>query len=412
MTKKLNCMFVIFMAVFMFSCAVEDTIDVKPKVESVLVGEGFDDVFAKQRTKIAVANWKNAKTPTVAEIDNSFLVTKLSGSGYISLFIKPLAPAPNKANLSLGPNADLTFANDAAILQTAMDNSVKDGYFDPRKILTEKGGPIRIAWSGLVGDIPGEGQSVPILPYRGYDSKYKSVAGVSSKGYGLIDDWVVNQYLTSNPRVGTPVQTIDKYMRNTTGVGTRAWAWFLDGYVDDHGSVDEHYSFVAPNNTLLFGFDAVQRTGNQPLVGNGIYKRGLNKNTAAATGSYANNNLNPPGKMVFARKFGGRGGPNWVKNSAVFLSTVVGYNIKIKDMSADDIKLMYPDGVDSKIGKIYDFYMEFDAGSKDDAEADGYTSALNFPHWGNDLIANDGLSVDGTAGKNVQKFTGILLMRK
>jgi len=422
MTNKINSLLAIFMALFVFSCASDPITPIVIPIPSVGDEDGYDTFFSEQRVDITDAafdaQWKNnpeANPPTAKQLTGKYIITELGASGeYISLYIKPITTAPANHNAALGPNYDLNYAkSDTVAKARALSEDKK--YWDPRKLLTDKGGRgVRIAWSGRVADPPDvvTGNYRPLGSYKGYDN-YKSAAGSGGGGgYGLNASWTAYDYAPKdqNPSTRRPMNNrIWVYVKATKNGTTRAWFWMVDKAMNDHVVVEEHYSFVAPNDNLGFGYgskledkDKEPRYNSTPDM---IWSKGLHSNTETgnATGE---NNVNPPGKMIFARKTGGKGIPLYQTKSAVFLTTVVGYNIRTKDVSADDLKLLdLPSGTTAE-----EFYMEFDAASYEDAKADEYTEMENFPHWGDLDGEGDGFSIDGKGAK-VIKFTGILLKR-
>jgi len=395
MTNKINSLLAIFMALFVFSCSAEPVVDFTSKTPSVGDQDGYDKFFGNQREDIKDAvfkeQWGNvgvATTPVVNDLIGKYIITELGTSDtYISLYIRPLEAG--------AANADLNYASGNSVAK-AREDSYNNEFFDPRKLLTDKkwgGDGVRIAWSGRAADPPlVEGAIIePFSEYTGYD-KYKLAAG--SKGdYSIRGTWSVFTYV-NKPNAGVVINT---YVKSVNDTSTRAWFWNLP--MPFGGAKPEHFSYLSESKNLGFG-KGTKDDGNKEPRAKGTPSANLNM-----PGDDTFNNVNPPGKMLFGRKTGsGLDDVSYAGNTAVFLTTVVGYNIRTKTVSTEDLKLLdLPSDTTAK-----EFYMEFDADSYVDAKADGYDDQVNFPHWGDLNDKGDGFSIDGKGAK-VIKFTGILL---
>ena len=404
MTKKLKQILVIFMAVFMFSCAADESISMSPPKDETEdggdvsgVGGNFQAGLDKARENLG--SWSSSDTsPKMGDLTKKYLITKMGNTDFLALYIQDTGD-DKYSDISVGRDASAG----AAALGVAKQFEEN---LDPRKLLFDDGNGVRMAWAGLVADTP-DNKVGPFTQYQKYDTKYHAaLTTTGSPTYSIPPTgdgaWEAHPYPSGvkNPWTFSPRIEILLYTKATINNITRAWFWSI--WVPEN-NVYENYVSLVQKGTLGFG------TGNESTDFPYIKGRGdAYSSDLSEVGGTTQHNLDPPGKVAFARRVEkGAGTGAYDSQTAIFLSTVVGYNIKTRPDTRDALKTaIYGSTPPPEVKSLQYFYMEFDDSVYADAEADGYNSAYNFPHWGS-LDENDGAGI--SPNTTVQKFTGILL---
>ena len=447
MTKRLKQMLVVFMAVFMFSCATEEpsgggwepSTDADPTPIPAGDEKAFNDALAAIRDADINKPEFTKKYTAVTDpktLGNSYLVTKVGGS-YTVLFIHPQL-LNNYHNLNFG---------NSTTLATAMTEAANNSFKDPRKVLFKEtfidyrnGGNstdrVRMTWAGTIGRHTGGSGFENVTAYDHLESAKKAGGtfgiGKIPQKYSVID----YSTLTYNNGAGEttvraqgerPVGTLVAGNANGVGLGVlglspsgtnypfrsvinnglNAWGWA--SHIEEEAEIGS-----SPANITLFGKAKGDR--NAFLYGRYDSKVGYTSTlttTAELVGgkdidflidtnaNAGRNNFSPPGKSIMTRR------DEFAKDMVLLLAPVVGYNIKIEEAN-DLLATLYPKG-SGIVKSAKKFYMEFDASTTQDALDDQSGTGLDFPTFEDvDGNGNNGSSSSDSEVK-VQKFTGILL---
>ena len=444
MTKRLKQILVIFMAVFMFSCAAEEpagggwdpNTDEKPGELPVGDQGKFDTALTTVRDAATIdsATFSDRFTGVVESpknIENSYLVTKMEGQ-YVVLFIHKEIIV-NYHNINMGASTTLA---------TAIEQASKNSFQDPRKILFKETftdyrdagkttDRIRMTWTGRFGGgIKESGTDgtlfEDVAAYDNLEGKIHATGGRYGVG-GVKDAYEIIYYANQMyEKDGNQISVRAANVARLDAVtpfasiinnGKNAWGWALRT-----PESDEVWS-SSPNITL-FGTPDESEGKKQFLYGtyNSTTAWDSKLTLASELDGGADvalfdtrNNFAPSGKAVLGRR------DQYTGNTpALFLSPVVGYNIKTLSDDGTLLATLYPNNTQGSIKSAKYIYMEFDAASVVDAANDNTTKAgVEFPTFGDggsslppvegvdaSLLPHNGVN---NAGTKVQKFTGILL---
>lgn len=418
MTNKKNLLLLVFMAVFLFSCATEDpTTDFTDRLEPARpISPGNGAAFTTALKDLRDFSFVNGATTvrSARELERSYLITQFNESGpWLVLYI-------NKNNTS-GNNADINMGFDANGLTTALTQAENTAeYFDPRKLLfTDSENKVRMGWAGRAGsgtsDTSPQGTAVnPITSYDGLRTVAHTETGRNGS-FGVISRYSIQRYdqITYTPRGGmqTTIAELEYMKMDSSGIvaavtindGSQSWGWATLDFASQTAG-----AFVSINSKTSYG-----RGGGADAFIYGAYNAtGIKRSTRATVDELklddsvnGKNNFSPVGKLVMGRR---NDGYTPSGSTTLFFVPIVGYNLRIANATDDQVSTLLPSGLAaSGVASLHQFYMEFDNTTVADASADGFTDAINFPFWGT-IDAADGASVD-RSGTQVKKFTGFLL---
>lgn len=274
-------------------------------------------------------------------------------------------------------------------LQDAIDMAGNENNWDPRKLIynLDDGKGIKLSWSGRVGVSSGGG--TPLEKYHGYDSYKTPLHGQLS--YSIYTDYKVvffrevglsGQVLTDEKTLlsagwsSWASYIIENKAQGDVTTGLKAWVYDFSKNKDLGSGIN-----VVKPEGIRFGY----LTNGSPdpkkyyLGGVGNHKGSVLSSADHSSISEITNTTAPAGKTVFYRTKDGK--------QILFLTTILGYNIRVKDYSGNE-------SLSTSYSVIKDVILEFDESSYADARSDGWTDIRDIP------------GSEGTASHEIGNTTG------
>lgn len=244
---------------------------------------------------------------------------------------------------------DVFVGTSTGTLDKAAQDAAKESNWDSRKLFfyTETGGNIHFSWSARIG----KPNASTFTRFTGFDAKGGIPAGHDAQ-YTSVQDFDqvflrningVNYYdkLTAKEKENNGNNDsanfiIEKQGNTVSGtIKRKAWMWnfWTSGSFQTFDA--NGVRIVKPSN-LRFGYTS--STGNTWYPGStGTASSQQLTDLTASSVSY-NNTMSPVGKTIFTRSINHEANNwNYAVNQAVFLATVVGYNVRMRTVTPRDI---------------------------------------------------------------------------
>lgn len=291
-----------------------------------------------------------------------------------------------------GQNVFLGISEDANNVADAVLNSSKKENWDPRKLFfTLNNGNVRLSWAARVGK-PNNGVFIAFSGFQGLDGLPNGFA----KEYTLVDDYEQVFFgrngwwdrLSAEEKATHKNGNSANFIMEKNGVSVggsaakrKAWLWdfWSQGTYEWY---DEVKVRLAKPENIRFGY--AEGLGDYYPGGVGGKEAKLTKMDDVNDSAKRWDTRAPNGKTVFTRFINNDSGWNYDNNQAVFLATVVGYNVRMKTVTPKDLN--NSEDIFSFLGTDWNentqfqiVVMEFDDSTYQDARYDKWDNTLDAP---------------------------------
>lgn len=299
--------------------------------------------------------------------------------------------------LGVSPNSHDVFVGRGDNLPTALSNASKESNWDSRKLFYYiSGDNVRLSWAARIGK-PNNGTFTEFNGFdardgipQGYDKIYSTVQAFDQVFMNNVNGVNYYEKLSSEEKNNAGnkpgANFIIEVRGNTVGSDTKRKAWMWDFWSAGTFQVfDEVGVRIVKPEKLRFGYTT--GTGNNWFpASTGTQNNQLTE--LKDSGMTYTKTTAPNGKTIFTRSIDGSKNWNYAVNQAVFLATVVGYNIRVVTTTPKTLGVASDELFSDKTGwdenTTFDIVvMEFDgsaSGAYHDAKFDDWNDAYDSPN--------------------------------